>query len=239
MKHVRDQNWVAVGLDFLIVVVGVFIGIQVANWNEARQIDALGQAYLSRLTDDLSEMERYLEGTISSMRDRLSVTTVLLKSASKVDVDEVGLTNATRAFITRAWYTPNLTIVDTVFDDLSSTGNLGLIDENVRQRVSSYYGGLHRMLDGLKINQDWALRNDSRLTYDHDLFLWDEELDSLLGPPDDERLRQSVNAARVDLARLAWTYHLIQQSSLGDYESALEETRTLIDLIESVTPTDQ
>ena len=35
-KHVRDQNWFAVGLDFLIVVVGVFIGIQVANWNEAR-----------------------------------------------------------------------------------------------------------------------------------------------------------------------------------------------------------
>ena len=24
MKHVRDQNWFAVGLDFLIVVVGVF-----------------------------------------------------------------------------------------------------------------------------------------------------------------------------------------------------------------------
>jgi len=36
MRHVRDQNWVAVGLDFLIVVVGVFIGIQVSNWNEAR-----------------------------------------------------------------------------------------------------------------------------------------------------------------------------------------------------------
>ena len=35
-KHVRDQNWFAVFLDFVIVVVGVFIGLQVANWNEAR-----------------------------------------------------------------------------------------------------------------------------------------------------------------------------------------------------------
>ncbi|WP_026377522.1 hypothetical protein [Aestuariibacter salexigens] len=36
MEHVRTQNWTAVFLDFIIVVVGVFIGIQVANWNEQR-----------------------------------------------------------------------------------------------------------------------------------------------------------------------------------------------------------
>lgn len=31
MKHARDQSWCAVFLDFLIVIVGVFIGIQVAR----------------------------------------------------------------------------------------------------------------------------------------------------------------------------------------------------------------
>jgi hypothetical protein len=35
-EHVKTQNWFAVGLDFVIVVVGVFIGIQVANWNAMR-----------------------------------------------------------------------------------------------------------------------------------------------------------------------------------------------------------
>ena len=35
-EHVKAQNWTAVALDFVIVVVGVFIGIQVANWNDAR-----------------------------------------------------------------------------------------------------------------------------------------------------------------------------------------------------------
>jgi len=35
-KHVKDQNWFAVFIDFIIVVVGDFIGIQVANWNETR-----------------------------------------------------------------------------------------------------------------------------------------------------------------------------------------------------------
>jgi hypothetical protein len=37
-KHVNNQNWFAVFLDFIIVVFGVFVGIQVANWNEAQTL---------------------------------------------------------------------------------------------------------------------------------------------------------------------------------------------------------
>jgi len=61
MKHVRDQNWFAVFLDFLIVVVGVFIGIQVANWNEMRQEREEETAILERLSDEtkaLIEIQR-------------------------------------------------------------------------------------------------------------------------------------------------------------------------------------
>ena len=53
MKHVRDQNWFAVGIDFLIVVTGVFIGIQVANWNAERQLAARERAYLAQLRDEI------------------------------------------------------------------------------------------------------------------------------------------------------------------------------------------
>jgi len=34
--HVKEQNWFAIAIDFFIVIVGVFIGIQVANWNDER-----------------------------------------------------------------------------------------------------------------------------------------------------------------------------------------------------------
>ena len=39
-KHVKDQNWFAVGLDFVIVVLGVLLAFQFTNWNEARQAKA-------------------------------------------------------------------------------------------------------------------------------------------------------------------------------------------------------
>ena len=52
-QHVKEQNWFAVFLDFLIVVVGVFIGLQVANWNEARADRGLRAGYLVQLIEDL------------------------------------------------------------------------------------------------------------------------------------------------------------------------------------------
>ena len=35
-EHVATHNWFAVSVDLLIVVAGVFLGIQASNWNEAR-----------------------------------------------------------------------------------------------------------------------------------------------------------------------------------------------------------
>ena len=51
--HVKEQNWFAVFLDFFIVVVGVFIGIQVANWNEQRALKAQERSYLILVQEEV------------------------------------------------------------------------------------------------------------------------------------------------------------------------------------------
>ncbi|XUU61248.1 hypothetical protein ACRAQ6_02960 [Erythrobacter sp. HA6-11] len=48
-QHVRDQNWAAIAIDFVIVVTGVFLGIQIGNWNAGR----LEQANYERALVDL------------------------------------------------------------------------------------------------------------------------------------------------------------------------------------------
>ena len=54
IEHVKTQNWTAVALDFVIVVVGVFIGIQVANWNEERAFEARERSLLVELKRELA-----------------------------------------------------------------------------------------------------------------------------------------------------------------------------------------
>jgi len=53
VARLRAQDWVAITIELAIVIVGVFIGTQVANWNEARIEQRQTQQMLSRLKPEL------------------------------------------------------------------------------------------------------------------------------------------------------------------------------------------
>ena len=65
-KHVKDQNWFAVGIDFFIVVVGVFIGIQVANWNDVRQDHVLSGHIMERLDAEFVAISNEVDVALQS-----------------------------------------------------------------------------------------------------------------------------------------------------------------------------
>lgn len=52
-EHTKDQNWFAIGIDFAIVVVGVFIGIQVSNWNESLGFEKREETLMSELRGEI------------------------------------------------------------------------------------------------------------------------------------------------------------------------------------------
>jgi hypothetical protein len=71
-RHVKDENWFAVGLDFVIVVVGVFIGIQVANWNDERLENVRKVQIVEALTADLKDAIKVQEQFIEQIELGLS-----------------------------------------------------------------------------------------------------------------------------------------------------------------------
>lgn len=54
-KQIRNHNWLAVWVDFLIVMLGVFLGIQASNWNQARQDREEERRYFAQLIEDLRQ----------------------------------------------------------------------------------------------------------------------------------------------------------------------------------------
>lgn len=55
--HIEKENWFAVGIDFFIVVVGVFIGIQVANWNASQFERREEAAIVERFRSDFERVK--------------------------------------------------------------------------------------------------------------------------------------------------------------------------------------
>ena len=72
IEHVRTQNWTAVALDFVIVVVGVFIGIQVSNWNDARADERAYQDAMKRLAEEGAETLKSAAEARAEINDALA-----------------------------------------------------------------------------------------------------------------------------------------------------------------------
>jgi hypothetical protein len=77
--HVRKQEWTAVFLDFLIIVVGIFVALQVQNWNETRKERIQEHTLLTRLH---AETRALLAVTSDEYRDYKARGDALLSATS-------------------------------------------------------------------------------------------------------------------------------------------------------------
>ncbi len=125
IAHARNQEWTAIGIDLVIVVLGVFIGIQVSNWNVDREARARGAVFAERLKADLREEAWYYQLQIEYSRDvlRNAEKAVAGLSDKTADSNEALLIDAYRA----TQYKQKARRRST-YDELVSTGSFGLIE---------------------------------------------------------------------------------------------------------------
>ncbi len=125
-KHVRDQNWFAVALDFVIVVVGILIAFQITSWNEGRVEQRLERQYLERLRDDLTRSKIAAIESIDTVQKQIDNQGVMVKALQACELNE-----ATRPVfhegLRTIGQTQPLSLVRGTLDELQSTGRTGLI----------------------------------------------------------------------------------------------------------------
>lgn len=59
--NLRAQNWFAIAIELAIVVVGVFIGTWVANWNTQRVEQAEARRMLVQLEPSIELLQQYFD----------------------------------------------------------------------------------------------------------------------------------------------------------------------------------
>ena len=134
IQHVQSQNWIAILIDLVIVVVGVYIGIQAQAWHTARDNQTIERQYLLSLHEQLSNMIEENEDLVVAARDRLA-------ALSEVSADfevtgersPLGLRHC-RAISISHIYVGRIFIPPTI-EELLSTGRLQLI-RNARMRLA-------------------------------------------------------------------------------------------------------
>lgn len=136
-QNLKEQNWTAIVIEFILLVVGVFMGIQVANWNEERTTRQKSAIFTERLKADMRGEDWTYQFLIAYNREVLAnANRAVAALEGKTELsDEALLVSAYRATQYR-----NRNQRGSTFDELISTGNIGLIrDRTLRDTAIRLY----------------------------------------------------------------------------------------------------
>jgi hypothetical protein len=177
MSHVSDQNWFAVGLDFVVVVVGIVLGLQFTQWNDDRQDRVWEQLFYRELLADLGRDAEHLDIIIEAQAgkgNRMRAAVTKLQRNEELSVDE---------YWAARYGSPTFFPAVGVFESALSSGKIELIrDRSLRYRIMNLYGHHYEradhngeLYDERVVISAWESRHyfDS---YNREFIRWDDEV---------------------------------------------------------------
>lgn len=137
ISHLRRQDWTAVLVELVVVVVGVFIGVQASNWNQQRATDQQSAVLTSRLKADLRGEDWSYQFLLAYNREVLANANRAIDALEGTSPlpDEALLVSAYRATQYK-----NRNRRGSTYEELISTGTIGLIrDPQLRDTAIRVY----------------------------------------------------------------------------------------------------
>ena len=151
-QAVREQNWFAVALEVLVVIVGVVVGFQVTGWGQERADRDKEQVYLRQLAADLRETER--EVAESDARERVLSSASARLHHAFYQPDPPSADPLTRLILLSYGSVEPQPVLGTV-EALISTGDIGLVrDDSLRAAIIQYIDAARRTLTSISKQDD-------------------------------------------------------------------------------------
>ncbi len=142
---IRTQNWFTVIIEIFVVVIGIFLGLQVTEWNDERGDRNEERRYYGQLLLDLTKDVETAEFAFL-INERNDQAGDLIYAA--LTTDDFTIEDPTKlavSFVFAGYAYIPLSETQTI-DELKSTGNLGLLRNlDLKREISDYYGDLARI----------------------------------------------------------------------------------------------
>ena len=171
----RKQDWFTVLIETLIVVFGVFIGLQVNNWNESRNERQQERGLLVRLHEDIVESLAGQSRDLAFLEQQLADQVVFLRVLDACAVDAGDAETVQRAVNTLGFINPPRFQRRTI-DEMAAVGRLDIIrNESLKTRLAEIvamvewraagYDGSARLMETYRVTVDQQVRFDLTRLY--------------------------------------------------------------------------
>lgn len=229
-EAIRQQNWFTVILEILVVVIGLFIGLQVDDWNQRRIDRATEAVYLQELLEDFEANRESLEESTARFEGILRNMNGLLDQ-SMMEEHDWTVARLNKAF-QGVQDMPTFIAVVRSYANLTGSGDLRLIrSRELKNDLAQYFAesdltvlvqNTHEM-ELVNTFQPYIIENlDYQAVYRQRL--------------DDHPIRPPVEEARIldvlksrELRNILTQKHMISADLLNQHRRLLLRTDKIID----------
>jgi len=136
------QDWFAVLLEILIVVVGIFLGLRVDDWNENRKYRQGEAVYRAKLVGDLVAMRDDLADKVGKNEQAIARMVSALRALETCDDSEAARSDISYALeyyqVTRPFND-----LDATYNEMVASGALArLMDDDLKQEIAYTFSRL-------------------------------------------------------------------------------------------------
>jgi len=149
-EHLRTQNWAAVAIDFVIVVVGVYIGLQANDWKQQKLERESDQRALALFVDELDVMMVEASDDLNTVTANLEALALGTEIALNCDASMEERRRLAAAIAnTLVWRIPDIRP-----SGLAEIGNSGTLHRLGNPELSRAVGTLNQEIKGMSDSTD-------------------------------------------------------------------------------------
>ena len=219
----------AVG-EIILVVIGILIALQINNLNEQNKKEELRKNYINSLKKDIESDIVLLEKQISQFESELKIHKSLSHrlSASNATFDTIRKI-ARYEFL--PFFSPSNNLNFSTYNALISTGNLDLLQPDIREKVQKHNAEQIETLEAIELNFKLCAEKGYKYTDDYPINIEfnainGEQMNSVWEEINENKLKTNLNGI---LTNKITNYVMTNQLR----QSLIEKTKILIEEIKN------
>jgi len=219
--------------EIVLVVIGILIALQINTWNENQKAGKQETLYLHRLLTENKEDIHTFNANIKNLELGLASIVQFSEALKNEQVQDSLLVKSANDFFKYGSIYPIFTYSSSTFDDLSSTGNLKLINNiHLRDNIVKHYADYKQTSEWIQIAVDWALPIDAPFTYENDIMKFEPSTAFLFPKQTIESLAKELKNKKMTFISNTAAHYWINTDCINQLKRLITETSILIGKIE-------
>lgn len=224
-----SQKWPEYAIESLVIIASILGAFWLENWNQQRLDNKKQALYIDRLISEIENDLIVFQDQINFIQMGIESVEGLSQALNDPKTEDKKVIDAAQNFFKYGSISPLFQVSRSTFNDLSNTGNLQVIrDQVLREQLVKYYDLANLVEERLQINNSWSLTLDGPFQVQHAIMRFEPSTSHFFPESTTKALAEELRKNRLDYINNATGHYWVNNDALKEMDKLQESTMEVL-----------